>query len=290
MKTADLLGLAGAAALLFDVAAAQHSDLDQNGDGDVDGMGPSAFMWPPDRVWFDFADNTGPCGSPDGPNNRTEFPLDRGAISLVHQDNSYDVQVAISYSDNPKTNEDFNVLIPSEHIDQHTPGHYCLNITNPPSNVQAGSNATIQLRYVSDGEKNMNETYYACADIKYVAASTFNYALTRCFNASVPAAPKPSGTAGSGASGTGAPSQGQGGSGSGGGNGLSTGAIAGIVVGVVVGVAALGILLFFLYRRDQRQKRVVDHVTSTRNNVKWDADNRSGVESANDVPLENIPK
>lgn len=294
MKNIDLLGLAGAAALLFEAAAAQHADLDQNGDGDVDEMGPAAFMWPPDRVWFNFADNVGPCGSPDGPNNRTSFPLVDGAVSLVHQDDSYDIQVSISYSQDPKSNDEFQVLIPSEHIGKHTPGHACLNITDASPNVLPGTNATIQLRYIAEGETSANETYYACSDITYVAANDFNYAQIPCFNASIPSIPKPSTTAAPGGAATNAPSQGgsEGGSegGSGGGNGLSGGAIAGIVVGVVVGLAALGILLFFLYRRDQRQKRVVDHVTSARNNVKWDADNRSGADSTNDVPLENIPK
>lgn len=190
----------------------------------------------------------------------------------------------------PKSNDDFQVLIPSERIDKQNPGHNCLNITDPPANILPGSNATIQLKYISDGVGNvLNETYYACADITYAAASSFNYASIPCFNASVPSIPKPSSTTGPSASGTNSPSQGGSDGASGGSNGLPGGAIAGIVVGVVVGLAALAILIFFLYRRDQRQKRVVDHVTSARN-VKWDADNRSGADSTNDVPLENIPK
>ncbi|KAH7039682.1 uncharacterized protein B0I36DRAFT_378826 [Microdochium trichocladiopsis] len=288
MHKIGVLKALGAAVLTFVPAAAQHQDIDQNGDGEADGMGPAAFMWPPDRVWLDFTDNTGPCGSPDGPGNRTAFPLVDGAVSLVQQDEAFGVQISISYSNDPKSESDFQVLISPDAVKELNPGHQCLNITDPPSNVVAGSNATIQVKYVSDWDKNINETYYACADITYVAADKFNFASIPCFNVSVPAAPEPSSTAPgtSNASGTNSPAQG----GSDSPAGLSGGAIAGIVVGVVVGVAALGILLFFLYRRDQRQKRVVDHVTSARNNVKWDAENRSTGESANSVPLETLSK
>lgn len=38
-------------------------------------IGPAAFMWPPDRVWSADADNTAPCGSIAGVQNRTTFPL-----------------------------------------------------------------------------------------------------------------------------------------------------------------------------------------------------------------------
>lgn len=43
--------------------------------GDTSNMGPTALMWPPDRVWTSEADNIAPCGSPAGPGNRTQFPL-----------------------------------------------------------------------------------------------------------------------------------------------------------------------------------------------------------------------
>lgn len=41
----------------------------------AEGMGPAAFMWPADRPWTADADNTPPCGSPEGPGNRTQFPM-----------------------------------------------------------------------------------------------------------------------------------------------------------------------------------------------------------------------
>lgn len=58
---------------------------------------------------------------------------------------------------------------------------------------------------------------------------------------------------------------------SGSGGGLSGGAIAGIVIGSVVGVVLIATILFFFYRRDQREKRLTEHQISNRN-VKWDED------------------
>ncbi len=46
-------------------------------------IGPAAFMWPPDRVWSADADNTAPCGSISGVQNRTTFPLRQSFYSLA---------------------------------------------------------------------------------------------------------------------------------------------------------------------------------------------------------------
>lgn len=43
--------------------------------GSASDMGPVAFLWPPDRVWGEAADNTAPCGSVSGVENRTQFPI-----------------------------------------------------------------------------------------------------------------------------------------------------------------------------------------------------------------------
>lgn len=45
-------------------------------------IGPAAFMWPPDRVWSADADNTPPCGSIAGVQNRTAFPLRKSSSYL----------------------------------------------------------------------------------------------------------------------------------------------------------------------------------------------------------------
>lgn len=90
----------------------------------------------------------------------------------------------------------------------------------------------------------------------------FNYTIP-CFNVTEPeATPTPTASSGSAATDQ---------SGSSSGSSLSGGAIAGIVIGSVVGVAFIAIILFFLYRRDQRDKRLAEHRVSSRN-VKWDED------------------
>jgi hypothetical protein len=42
---------------------------------EVSTMGPAAFLWPPDRAYSAAWDNTAPCGSSAGVENRTLFPL-----------------------------------------------------------------------------------------------------------------------------------------------------------------------------------------------------------------------
>ena len=59
-------------------ALAQHTMADttphaSGAEGTV--MGPVAFLWPADRPWSADADNIAPCGSSNGVNNRTNFPL-----------------------------------------------------------------------------------------------------------------------------------------------------------------------------------------------------------------------
>ncbi|KAF2843804.1 hypothetical protein M501DRAFT_921986, partial [Patellaria atrata CBS 101060] len=145
-------------------------------------MGPIAFMWPEDREWSASADNTAPCGSRANVGNRTEFPLTRGAIALVAQDEAWTIQVAISYDNNPQSNDDFQTLI-SERIGEIDPGHVCYSVPEPSRDiVENGANATIQVRYTSDfgGEQN-NETFYACSDITYVNPAQFTMQIP-CFN------------------------------------------------------------------------------------------------------------
>lgn len=81
-----------------------------------DTLGPAAFMWPPDRLWSEQTDNTPPCGSAASVTNRTLFPLCEqaiptphlaysltqleagGKVALMAQDDSYHVQLSISFS------------------------------------------------------------------------------------------------------------------------------------------------------------------------------------------------
>ncbi|KAF2219151.1 hypothetical protein BDZ85DRAFT_268995 [Elsinoe ampelina] len=239
-------------------------------------MGPAAFMWPPDREWGAAQDNTSPCGSSSGVVNRTDFPLVNGQVALVMQDDSYYVQVGIAYANNPQSESDFSVVIDDARLTELDPGHACFAVPDPPSGTQADSNATLQIRYTSDFETDKNETFYACADIRYVLTQDFSYNVP-CFNASVddftlPAAtatPSSSGTAASATttpSGSAVPSsQTETDSGS----GLSGGAIAGVVIGAIAGVALLVGGLLFLWRRKQQQNRNAQIAQSSRH-VAWD--------------------
>lgn len=133
-------------------------------------------------------------------------------------------------------------------------------------------------------------TIFDSADITYVERSDFNIRIP-CFNATEPepeetSTPMPSSVpAENGQNGV---------SSDGGSSGLSGGAIAGIVIGCVVGVSLIGIILFFLYRRDQREKRLADRGLSGRN-VKWDEDAASrsrtsgNAESDRNVQLQDLP-
>lgn len=254
-------------------------------DSEAPDMGPAAFLWPPDREWLSFHDNVAPCGTSAGPTNRTEFPLTGGLVSLVQQDEAFAVQLAISYDDEPKSNDDFDVLIPSDRMKEVDPGHECLSIANPPADVAVGSNATLQIKYTSEFDTGVNETYYACADITYIDRANFATEFP-CFNITEPeATPTASSVpvAGSDQSSGDESSSG----------GLPGGAIAGIVIGAVVGVTFIALVLFFLYRRDQRDKRLAEHHVSNRN-VKWDEDAASrsrtsgNADSGVSVPLQDL--
>ncbi|CAG8111472.1 unnamed protein product [Penicillium salamii] len=205
-------------------------------------MGPAAFLWPPDRAWGEAQDNTAPCGSSAGVTNRTEFPLTNGKVSLVLQDESYNVNLAISYNNDPTSNRDFTTLVSSSNFPDLDPGHECYAVPNPPSNISSGSNATLQLSYLSTFDTDKNSTFYACADISYVPLASFTTNVP-CFNVSEPTT---SGSSNSSASSGSSRSSGSS-------SGLSGGQIAGIVVGCVAGAALAAVALFVLWTRYQRK-------------------------------------
>ncbi|KAJ5126080.1 hypothetical protein N7448_005389 [Penicillium atrosanguineum] len=211
-----------------------------NAADDATDMGPAAFLWPSDRLWGAVQDNTAPCGSSAGVTNRTEFPLTNGEVSLVLQDESYNVNLAISYHDNPTSNKDFVTLVSSSNFPELEPGHACYAVPNPPSNITSGANATLQLSYLSTFDTDTNSTYYACADIKYVPLASFTTNVL-CFNVS-------ESTASSSSTSTSTSSSSKSSSG-----GLSGGQIAGIVVGSVAGAAIIAAGLFLLWSRHQRK-------------------------------------
>ena len=63
----------------------------------------------------------------------------------------------------PRTQADFTSEILS--ADQVLAGHRCYTAPNSPSNVTAGTNATIQMEYISQHNGTAYDVHYACADI-----------------------------------------------------------------------------------------------------------------------------
>ncbi|WQF83301.1 Putative copper acquisition factor BIM1-like domain-containing protein [Colletotrichum destructivum] len=275
VKTFLALGLAS-------VACAQHTKQD-------DEMGPAAFMWPADRVWSGDMDNQEPCGSRAGVGNRTQFPLVGGKIALVAQDDYYNTKISISYKNDPTTNSDFTTLIEEQSVADLNPGHTCVDIPNPPSSVAAGGNATLQIIYRADWDAPHNQTFYACSDITYVDAATFNTRIP-CFNATEPGEDDIAATASPSASASNSASNSGSSSGGGGGGGLSGGAIAGIVIGAVAGVGLLVGAALFFYRKSQQKKRnsrLARMEENARNSEHWIAGKNSS--SQNSVQLNNLP-
>ncbi|KAL1874352.1 hypothetical protein VTK73DRAFT_435 [Phialemonium thermophilum] len=273
-----------------------------------DDMGPAGFLWPPDRVWNADKDNTAPCGSPAGVGNRTGFPITNGKLALVDQDEGFNIQISVSYSNSefsfvpvssfvvspafgpqescqkgngvsrcqqvgdldPTTNADFTTLIPSTNFKELLRGHTCVPVADPPRSVSVGSNATFQLVYTAEDFDNSpgNQTYYACADVTYVLQTS--EADTFCFNATEPETQQPSSTSGSNSPATASPTPSSApASGSRSGHhGVSGGAIAGAVVGSVVGATILGLAGLWYFRRRQRQRRIAEMTRNSRN-VPW---------------------
>lgn len=61
--------------LVLLTALSAFVQADPHGEEAATEMGPVAFMWPSDRTWGAAYDNNAPCGSKEGVENRTEFPL-----------------------------------------------------------------------------------------------------------------------------------------------------------------------------------------------------------------------
>jgi hypothetical protein len=163
----------------------------------------------------------------------------------------------------PTGNSDFSTLVPGTDFPEIEPGHECYSVPNPPSSVAAGANATLQLRYTSTFDTGTNGTYYACADIQYVALADFTTSIP-CFNVTedttytTSAAGVATTATATGSTSTSISSSSSSSSSSSHDKGLSGGAIAGIVVGSIAGAAILGTILFVAYRAHiRRVKRSV---------------------------------
>ncbi|KAI0451232.1 hypothetical protein F5B21DRAFT_387835 [Xylaria acuta] len=229
----------------------------QGAEGTV--QGPVAFLWPGNRPWSAATDNAGPCGSPNGVTNRTEFPLSHGSVALTIADEAWNVAFSIAYAD---VQSQFSQQVVS--VPEVESGHQCYKVADIPNNVVAGSNATIQLEYWSNIDNELggrNQSFFACADITFVEAAEFT-AQVPCFNvttsdfnlpesSSTATADQPDNTGGADNA---APDT----SSSSSSGGLTAGATAGIAVGVVVAsLLVIGVVAFFVFRRRGKQTR--DH-------------------------------
>ncbi|KAI1360582.1 hypothetical protein F5Y08DRAFT_46109 [Xylaria arbuscula] len=210
----------------------------QGAEGTV--QGPVAFLWPEDRPWSAGTDNIGPCGSPNGVVNRTDFPLSQGSVALIIADEAWNVGFSVAYDNNPLLQTQFIEQVANVAVVES--GHQCYKIDDIPDHVTAGSNATIQMKYWSniDNELNgRNQTFFACADITFVEAADFSTQVP-CFNvtssdfdppesSSTPTAGQPNNQNSD--------------------SGLTKGAIAGISVGVVVAsLLVIGVVAFVVLR------------------------------------------
>ncbi|KAH6893150.1 hypothetical protein B0T10DRAFT_266864 [Thelonectria olida] len=291
------------------LAAHAHAATDY---GSEDEMGPAAFMWPADRVWSASMDNTAPCGSVASPGNRSEFPMTNAKIALVAQDDSYDIELSISYLTSmcpplvsslviskltgldPKSNSDFSTLIDGDEFKDIDPGHTCVNVPDAISSVKSGDKATLQIKYIADFDSPNNQTFYACADITYVELSEFDESIP-CFNSTRSGDDDDSSTtSGSshGATSTSSSDKDESNSDSSSGksksSGLSGGAIAGIVVGSVAGVALIVLAGVFIYRRKSQRLNALRQQHSARG-VNWeDQPPKNSRSSAGSVNMNNL--
>lgn len=132
------------------------------------------------------------------------------------------------------------------------PGHTCVRLPNLPGSPKVGTNATLQLIYRADWDAPHNQTFYACADITFVASANDTDQPRRCLQVTEPGEDDKKAAA------TSDTSTGSGGSGGGpGSSGGSGGAIAGIVMGSLAGVSSVAAALLLVYRRRQQKKRQV---------------------------------
>ncbi|CAI6013679.1 unnamed protein product, partial [Clonostachys chloroleuca] len=176
------------------------------------------------------------------------------AVALVAQDDYYDAKISISYSDDPKSNDDFNTFLQAKEISDLNPGHTCVNLTGISSSVKAGDKATFQIIYRADWDAPHNQTLYACSDITFVNAADFKFRIP-CFNATEPGQDdkkKGGVTANPSATGSSEDQFSSSDPGSSGGSQISGGAIAGIVVGSVAGVGLVIGAAALLWRRRQK--------------------------------------
>lgn len=208
------------------------------------------------------------------------------------------------------------MLIDPDHFDEMDLGHTCVDVVDQPDSVAVGDVATFQVKYLANFDTPENQTFYACADVKFVAVADFNLKSIPCFNATGDAdspydphdeldldddddeeaaetttsgGSQPSSSADDDDDNEDGNTDESTDGGSSGGGGLSGGAIAGIVVGALAGVALIAGAGFIVYRRKQRGINAARQ-QSTARGVKWEnRDAQAGSVSSDSVRMQNLP-
>ncbi|KAL7893756.1 hypothetical protein HDV63DRAFT_411704 [Trichoderma sp. SZMC 28014] len=103
--------------------------------------------------------------SPQG--RRSKFPLHNGYLVLLSQFETESVEVQVSYNSNPQSATDFSPLL-KRRISYYGVGWTCFKIPDAPQGMDAGANATFQMRLASSWETPVPRSYFSCADITYV--------------------------------------------------------------------------------------------------------------------------
>ncbi|EFR04999.1 hypothetical protein MGYG_08002 [Nannizzia gypsea CBS 118893] len=227
-------------------------------------MDPVRFIWPHSREQNAAQYSASPCGSAAGVINRTYFPLSHGVLALVIEEDTSNIQVSISYKENPMSNDDFVILIKPNRIKGTGLGGGCYPVPDPPKNTMNETDATLQIKYQAPIDHGNIETSYSCADIRYIASGSFHPRVP-CFSNASGEFILPSSTSSAVPSIQPTIKADLAGSLK---IGLRRGAIAGIATGVLVGVVLI-VLSYVGYRRYQHWGGARHYHLSVRNS-KWD--------------------
>ncbi|KAF8428286.1 hypothetical protein EV426DRAFT_528526 [Tirmania nivea] len=149
------------------------------------------ITYPPDRGETGSNQADEPCGGLSTASTRTPWPISGGRVEFEAGHDEANTEVLLYLGDNPKSNDDFNVVL-APLFNQIGLGAFCwdkLSVPNGTVGVNEGAKATIQIRqFGHDGG-----WLYNCADITFMANPP---ALTsRCANDSgIDAEPIPTGS------------------------------------------------------------------------------------------------
>lgn len=126
-----------------------------------------SITYPSDRGEAGSNEVNDPCGGLSTSKTRTPWPISGGRIMFEAGHDEANTEVRLYVGDNPKSNNDFNVVL-APLFDQIGLGTFCwnkLSVPNGTVGVKEGASATIQIKqFGHDGG-----WLYNCADITFTA-------------------------------------------------------------------------------------------------------------------------